>query len=67
MEQGFAQAWQDWFLWRNFFAGQTSDLYLDIGTNQAVTISNTFFFDHCLVSLHHEIGVSPVISCACVY
>jgi hypothetical protein len=47
-EQGFAQAWQDWFLYRNFFAGKEDGLYLDIGTNNAITISNTFFFDQCL-------------------
>mmetsp|Transcript_21709 Transcript_21709/g.49079 ORF Transcript_21709/g.49079 Transcript_21709/m.49079 type:complete len:318 (-) Transcript_21709:344-1297(-) len=47
-EQTFSQAWQDWFLWRNFFAGQTTGLYLDIGTNDAVVISNTIFFDKCV-------------------
>lgn len=45
---GFAQAWQDWFLYRNFFAGQRHGVYLDIGTNDPIRISNTFFFDTCL-------------------
>ena len=45
---GFTQAWQDWFLYRNFFAGQRHGVYLDIGTNDPVRISNTFFFDTCL-------------------
>ena len=29
------KAWQDWLLYRNFFAGQSEGLYLDIGTNDA--------------------------------
>jgi hypothetical protein len=29
---GFSQSWQDWFLYRNFFAGKTDGVYLDIGT-----------------------------------
>lgn len=45
---GFSQAWQDWFLYRNFFAGQETGLYLDIGANDAIALSNTAFFDVCL-------------------
>ena len=45
---GFSQAWQDWLLYRNFFAGRSDGLYLDIGTNDAIHISNTAFFDLCL-------------------
>ena len=41
--RGFSQAWQDWFLYRNFFAGQRKGLYIDIGTNDPIRISNTFF------------------------
>ena len=47
-EPGFSQAWQDWFMYRNLFAGQRSGLYVDIGTNDALAISNTAFFDVCL-------------------
>ncbi|CAD7960191.1 unnamed protein product [Amoebophrya sp. A120] len=49
-ESGFAQFWQDWMLYRNFFAGKTGKgfLYVDVGTNDAITISNTVFFDKCL-------------------
>mmetsp|Transcript_33287 Transcript_33287/g.55012 ORF Transcript_33287/g.55012 Transcript_33287/m.55012 type:complete len:299 (-) Transcript_33287:211-1107(-) len=47
-QPGWAQAWQDWLLYRNFFAGQRRGLYIDIGTNEPVRISNTFFFDECL-------------------
>ena len=48
-EPGFSQAaWQDWFMYRNLFAGQLSGLYVDIGTNDALAISNTAFFDVCL-------------------
>ena len=48
-QPGFSQAWQDWMLWRNFFAGRRKrGVYLDIGTNRAITISNTAFFDVCL-------------------
>eukprot|EP00966_Prymnesium_polylepis_P035264 819416-Prymnesium_polylepis.1 len=46
--RGWSQAWQDWMIYRNFFAGQTQGVYLDIGTNEALTISNTAFFDLCL-------------------
>ena len=45
---GFSQAWQDWILYRNFFAGQTRGLYVDIGSNEPIAISNTAFFDKCL-------------------
>ena len=44
-EPGFSQAWQDWFMYRNLFAGQPSGLYVGIGTNDALAISNTAFFD----------------------
>ena len=51
-DAGFAQAWQDHFLYRNFFAGMVAEsqkgLYIDIGTNDAIKISNTAFFDICL-------------------
>ena len=47
-EVGFSQAWQDWILYRNFFAGQRRGIYVDIGTNDAIAISNTAFFDLCL-------------------
>ena len=35
-------------MYRNLFAGQRSGLYVDIGTNDALAISNTAFFDVCL-------------------
>lgn len=35
-------------LYRNFFAGQRRGLYLDVGTNAPIAISNTVFFDACL-------------------
>ena len=64
-QPGFAQAWQDWILYRNFFANQSEGLYLDIGSNEAITISNTAFFDVCLgwrgvcfepqVRYHHDL------------
>jgi len=44
----FSQAWQDWILYRNFFAGRTDGLYVDIGTNDPLQISNSAFFDLCL-------------------
>lgn len=45
---GFSQAWQDWLLYRNFFAGQLSGVYADVGTNHPLKLSNTAFFDICL-------------------
>lgn len=46
--RGFSQAWQDWILYRNFFAGRTDGLYVDIGTNDPLQISNSAFLDLCL-------------------
>jgi hypothetical protein len=45
---GFSQAWQDWILYRNFFANTSDDMYVDIGTNHPIHISNTACFDLCL-------------------
>ena len=50
---GYAQAFQDWLLFRNFFhekllSSPTEGVYVDIGTNGALEISNTAFFDLCL-------------------
>ena len=47
-EPGFSQAWQDWILYRNFFAGQRTGVYVEVGTNDAIKLSNTAFFDLCL-------------------
>ena len=47
----FATAWQDWFVFHNVFPerlGWGNGTYLDIGTNEPVGGSNTFFFDKCL-------------------
>jgi FkbM family methyltransferase len=43
---------QDWFIYHNFYYGdrrqQGTGFYVDVGTNDAKVISNTFFFDNCL-------------------
>ena len=46
----YSQAWQDWVLYHNYFRDRKwgDGFYLDIGTNNAIVISNTFFFDKCL-------------------
>ncbi|EOD04706.1 hypothetical protein EMIHUDRAFT_220836 [Emiliania huxleyi CCMP1516] len=46
--RGFSQAWQDWMLYQNFFAGKAAGFYVDIGTNDPLRISNTAFLDICL-------------------
>lgn len=47
-----SQMGQDLFLWSNFFSRATirgeKGFYVDSGTNNAVNLSNTFFFDRCL-------------------
>ena len=47
---GFSQAGQDVFLWRNFWAdpGFADAIYIDIGSNHAIELSNTAFLDLCL-------------------
>lgn len=47
-QPGFSQAWQDWILYRNFFAGQRQGVYVDVGSNDPIKLSNTAFFDLCL-------------------
>jgi len=44
----FAQGWQDWMIYHNYFRNRKwgEGFYLDIGTNHATIISNTF--DKCL-------------------
>lgn len=47
----FGQAWQDWYIFHNHFSHRTKwgdGTYVDIGTNEALSISNTLFFDKCL-------------------
>jgi len=44
-----SQAQQDWFLYHNYFRTMTQPgAYLDLGSNDARELSNTFFFDKCL-------------------
>lgn len=45
----FSQFKQDYYLFINHFKNQTKPgVYLDVATNDPITISNTFFFDRCL-------------------
>ncbi len=47
----FSQAHQDWYAFHNYFRAlndPTKGVYLDIGSNDPVVISNTLFFDKCL-------------------
>jgi hypothetical protein len=47
-QPGFSQAWQDWIMYRNFFAGQRQGVYVEVGSNDPIKLSNTAFFDLCL-------------------
>mmetsp|Transcript_40660 Transcript_40660/g.84637 ORF Transcript_40660/g.84637 Transcript_40660/m.84637 type:complete len:333 (-) Transcript_40660:494-1492(-) len=46
----FSQGWQDWMIYHNYYRDRAwgEGFYLDIGSNDAVVISNTLFFDKCL-------------------
>ena len=44
----WSQAFQDTYLWRNFFFGKLNGVYLDIGAHKPLHLSNTAFFDKCL-------------------
>jgi hypothetical protein len=49
--QIMSQGDQDWMVFHNFFRGMkdpTKGVYLDIGANDAVSLSSTLFFDKCL-------------------
>ena len=35
-------------MYRNFFANQSSGVYVDVGANEALSLSNTAFFDICM-------------------
>eukprot|EP00747_Dinoflagellata_sp_TGD_P179484 gnl/TRDRNA2_/TRDRNA2_30350_c0_seq1.p1 gnl/TRDRNA2_/TRDRNA2_30350_c0~~gnl/TRDRNA2_/TRDRNA2_30350_c0_seq1.p1 ORF type:complete len:386 (+),score=32.85 gnl/TRDRNA2_/TRDRNA2_30350_c0_seq1:100-1257(+) len=46
----FSQGWQDWYMYHNYFKGRDwgDGFYIDFGTNDPLTISNTAFLDKCL-------------------
>ncbi len=44
----WSQAYQEWYLYHNFFYGKTKGIYLDIGAHKPLHLSNTAFFDKCL-------------------
>lgn len=48
----FSQAGQDWYLFHNIFKYNMETIkngfYIDLGANDPLYISNTFFFDRCL-------------------
>jgi hypothetical protein len=44
----FSQAWQDWVIFHHYFNHKLTwgaGTYIDIGANNALSISNTLFFD----------------------
>ena len=52
----------DWWLWVNHFRFLVDHAmtYLDVGANDAVFVSNTFFFDYCVGA--HGLCVEPQIA-----
>ena len=50
----FSQAWQDWVVFHHYIRQHDKELkwgggiYVDIGTNEPMKISNSIFFDKCL-------------------
>ena len=44
----WSQAYQEWYLYHNFFYGKTNGIYLDIGAHKPLHLSNSAFFDVCL-------------------
>lgn len=49
-ERAFAQGYQDWVMYHSFFSRMDygEGFYVDVGANDPVNGSNTFFFDACL-------------------
>ena len=45
---GWSQFHQDRILYSKFFKGQTSGIYLDVGSNDKFRLSNSAFFDICM-------------------
>jgi len=48
VEQLWSQAYQDWYVYHNFFQGKTDGVYVDMGAHVPFKFSNTAFFDVCL-------------------
>jgi len=44
----WSQAYQEWYIYHNFFKGKFNGVYLDIGAHKPLSLSNTAFFDLCL-------------------
>merc|ERR1712228_130858 len=44
----WSQAFQEWYIYHNFFYGKTNGIYLDIGSHKPLHLSNSAFFDQCL-------------------
>ncbi len=44
----WSQAWQDYYIYNNFFKGKREGIYLDIGTYDPWDMSNSAFFELCL-------------------
>ena len=44
----WSQAYQEWYIYHNFFYGKTNGIYLDIGSHKPLHLSNTAFFDQCM-------------------
>ena len=44
----YSQADQEWFIYHNYFRHKVGGWYLDLGSNEPFSISNTLFFDKCL-------------------
>jgi len=46
--QVWSQAFQEWYIYHNFFEGKIDGMYIDIGAHKPLSLSNSAFFDICL-------------------
>ena len=44
----WSQAYQDWFMFHQFFYGKQDGIYVEIGANHPFLLSNSAFFDICM-------------------
>eukprot|EP00486_Rosalina_sp_Unknown_P012940 CAMPEP_0201583370 /NCGR_PEP_ID=MMETSP0190_2-20130828/97675_1 /ASSEMBLY_ACC=CAM_ASM_000263 /TAXON_ID=37353 /ORGANISM="Rosalina sp." /LENGTH=286 /DNA_ID=CAMNT_0048025119 /DNA_START=28 /DNA_END=885 /DNA_ORIENTATION=- len=44
----WSQAYQDWYMFHQFFYGKQNGIYIEVGANHPFLLSNSAFFDICM-------------------